>query len=126
LTADASLQRVIIAALPGVPAEIAGRPASEICSRDALARLVSDTADLPAAEPERLGDQLAELRSSPDAATRNLAGRTLRAYGARLGALLATLNIPPPPPSRKLHGLVVHTSSTGSASSEYGWAAACW
>jgi len=97
LTADASLQRVIIAALPGVPAEIAGRPASEICSRDALARLVSDTADLPAAEPERLGDQLAELRSSPDAATRDLPGRTLRAYGARLGALLATLKHPSAP-----------------------------
>lgn len=97
LTADASLQRVIIAALPGVPAEIAGRPASEICSRDALARLVFDTADLPAPAPERLGDQLAELRSSPDAATRNLAGRTLRAYGARLGALLATLKHPSTP-----------------------------
>jgi hypothetical protein len=94
LTADASLQRVIIAALPGVPAEIAGRPASEICSRDALARLVFDTADLPALDPRRLGDQLAELRSSPDAATRSLAGRALRTYGVRLGALLATLKHP--------------------------------
>jgi hypothetical protein len=94
LTADASLQKVVIAALPGVSADVAGRPASEVCSRDALARLVLDTTDLPAPEPDRLGDQLAELRSSPDAATRNLAARTLRAYGARLGALLATLKHP--------------------------------
>lgn len=91
LTSDASLQRVVIGALPGVPADIAARPASDVCSRDALARLVLDTPGLPAPEHDRLGDQLTELRSSPDAATRKLAGQVLRAYGSRLGALLATL-----------------------------------
>lgn len=91
LTGEASLQRVVIACLPGVPADIVGRPASEVCSRDALARLAFDTPGLPGPEPERLGDQLGELRSSRDASTRTLAGRVLRAYGVRLGALLATL-----------------------------------
>ncbi|MFN2505585.1 MAG: hypothetical protein ABR540_15375 [Acidimicrobiales bacterium] len=97
LTPDASLQRVVIGALPGVPADIAARPAADVCSRDALVRLVLDTVGLPAPEPERLGDQLTELRSSPDPETRKLAGRVLRAYGSRLGALLATLKHPGTP-----------------------------
>lgn len=97
LTADASLQRVVIAALRGVPPDIAGRPASEICSRDALAKLVLETGFLPAAEPDRLGDQLGELRSSPDPGTRDVAGRVLHGYGVRLGALLATLLHPGTP-----------------------------
>lgn len=101
LTSDASLQRVVIGALPGVPADIVARPASEVCARDALVRLVSDTPGLPAPEPERLGDQLAELRSSPDPATRKLAGQVLRAYGSRLGALLATLKHPATPTQQK-------------------------
>lgn len=97
LTSDASLQRVVIGALPGASADIAARPASDVCSRDALARLVLDTRGLPAPEHDRLGDQLTELRSSPDAATRKLAGQVLRAYGSRLGALLATLKHPATP-----------------------------
>ena len=97
LTSDASLQRVVIGALPGVPTDIAASPASDVCSRDALARLVLDTPGLPAPEPQRLGDQLTELRSSPDPATRKLASRVLRAYGSGLGALLATLKHPATP-----------------------------
>lgn len=97
LTSDASLQRVVIGAVPGVPADIVGRPASEVCSRHALERLVSDTPGLPAPEPERLADQLAGLRCSPDPATRELAGRVLRAFGCRLAALLATLKHPATP-----------------------------
>jgi hypothetical protein len=101
LTSDASLQRVVIGALPGVPADIAARRASDVCSRDALARLVLATPGLPTPEPERLGDQLTELRSSPDPATRKLAGRVLRAYGTRLGALLATLKHPATPAQQR-------------------------
>ena len=97
LTADASLQRVVIATLRGVPPDIAGRPASEVCSRDALARLVLESGLLPAAEPDRLGDQLGELRSSRDPVTRDVAGRVLHTYGVRLGALLATLLHPGTP-----------------------------
>jgi len=97
LTAEASLQRVVIASLRGVPTDIAGRRALGICSRDALAQLVVETGRLPAPEPGRLSDQLGELRSSPDPATRDRASRVLRAYGIRVGALLATLQHPGTP-----------------------------
>ena len=94
LTGEASLQRVVIAPSPGAPSDIAGRPASEVCSRDALVGLMLDAPGLPAAEPERLADQLGELRSSADDTLREIAGGVLRAYGVRLGALLATLKSP--------------------------------
>ena len=97
LTGDASLQRVVIGSSPGVPADIAGRPALEVCSRDALAGLVLETPGLPAPQPQRLADQLGELRSSTDSTISELAGGVLRAYGVRLGALLATLKSPCPP-----------------------------
>ena len=97
LTGEASLQRVVIAPWPGAPSDIAGRPASEVCSRDALVGLMLDAPGLPAAEPERLADQLGELRSSADDTLREIAGGVLRAYGVRLGALLATLKSPRTP-----------------------------
>ena len=97
MTGEASLQRVVIASSPGGPADIAGRPASEVCSRDALARLILDTPGLPAPQPELLADQLGELRSSAEGAVRDLPGGVLRAYGVRLGALLATLMDPDTP-----------------------------
>ncbi|MDQ3640025.1 MAG: hypothetical protein M3450_00820 [Actinomycetota bacterium] len=97
LTGEASLQRVVIASLPGGPTDIAGRPAAEVCSRDALAGLMLDTPGLPAPQPGRLADQLGELRSSAEDTVRELAGGVLRAYGVRLGALLATLMNPDTP-----------------------------
>ncbi|HEV2759136.1 MAG TPA: hypothetical protein VGV86_06160 [Acidimicrobiales bacterium] len=86
-----------MASVPGVPAAIVGRPASEVCSRDALAGLMLATAGLPVPQPERLADQLGELRSSADAKVGRLAAGVLRAYGVRLGALLATLKDPRTP-----------------------------
>jgi hypothetical protein len=97
LTREASLQRVVIAGLSGVPADIAGRPAWEICSRDALTELVVEAAGLPAPEPQRLSDQLGELRWSRDPEVGERARRVLHAYGVRLGALLATLKHPGTP-----------------------------
>lgn len=112
LTGEASLQRVVIASLPGVPADIAGTPASEVCSRDALAGLMLDTPGLPPPEPDRLADQLGELRSSAEGIVRDLAGGLLRAYGVRLGALLATLKDPGTPAqqgwSRARRGYLEH------------------
>jgi hypothetical protein len=97
LNADASINRVEIAALPGVPSDVAGRLAGDICSRDALADLVRHREHLPVPEPHRLADQLASLVESSDRRARTAARGVLEEFGRRLGGLIATLAHPTTP-----------------------------
>jgi hypothetical protein len=96
LTADASLNRLILNDVLGIPTGVAGQAASEVCSRNALLEL-GRGAGLSALEPARLGDQLAAFATSADITQRRAAAQVLEDFGARLGGLIATLRQPGTP-----------------------------
>src|SRR5438105_8339575 len=109
LTVEASLNRVTIGEMDGVPDGVAGRPAAETCSRNALAEMAKAAGILSAPDAARLADQLGALTTSPDREVRAGGGDLLQAFGSRLGALIATLRHPDTPahqgasPARRAH-----------------------
>ena len=94
LTADASLNQVVIGAAGGPG--VAGLRAGLTCSRDALLALAAGhgLAGLPA---DRLADGLASAVADPATHAGRAAAATLAEFGRRLGALIATLRDPATP-----------------------------
>jgi len=94
LTADASLNQVVIGAAGGPG--VAGQRAGLTCSRDALLALAAGhgLAGLPA---DRLADGLASAAADPATPAGRAAAATLAEFGRRLGALIATLRDPATP-----------------------------
>jgi hypothetical protein len=94
LTADASLNQVVIGAAGGPG--VAGLRAGLTCSRDALLALAAGhgLAGLPG---DRLADGLASAVADPATHAGRAAAATLAEFGRRLGALIATLRDPATP-----------------------------
>jgi len=91
LTAEASLNHVVLGSVaePG----LRGRLAQDACSRNALHALATEQG-LTSVRPGHLADDLAAAVASGDASTAHRAVATLRTFGVRLGALIATLRDP--------------------------------
>jgi|GEM_PF-6028950 len=96
LTADASLNDVVIGPAQGAPGDVAGRPARDVCSRNALLGM-AQAAGLIDLDPARLSDQLAASALSSKIAEGRASRGVLEAFGARLGALVVTLRDPATP-----------------------------
>ena len=94
LTADASLNKVVIGDF-GCPA-VAGMPAGQACSRDALLALAT-RCGLAGLRPDQLSDGIAAAAASRSTRAARAATAALVSYGHRLGALIATLRDPRTP-----------------------------
>jgi hypothetical protein len=92
LTADASLNRLVVAGLPGVPAALAGRQAYAILSVDAVAAVCADRG--VAAGRDSVADDLGAALRSGDPAARRAATDVAAELGSRLACVLATLHDP--------------------------------
>lgn len=90
LTADASLNRVVIADLDGVSLGVAGRRAGELCSRDGLLELARRRG-VGGVNSVGLADHMGALVSSGSRRSRTAAEQVLTEFGTRLAALIATL-----------------------------------
>ena len=91
LTAEASLNHVILGSM--AEPEARDRLAQDACSRNALHALATDHG-LTSVRHSHLADDLADASASGDATTAHRAVVTLRTFGTRLGALIATLRDP--------------------------------
>ena len=90
LTADASLNRVVISDLDDVGVNLAGRRAGDLCSRDGLLELARRR-EIAGVTSVGLADHLGALVSSGSRRSRVAAEQVLREFGTRLAALIATL-----------------------------------
>lgn len=94
LTADASLNQVIIGAAGGPG--VAGLRAGLTCSRDALLALAAGHG-LTGLRPDRLADGIAAAAADPATPAGRAAAAALSGYGRRLGALIGVLRDPATP-----------------------------
>jgi hypothetical protein len=94
LTADASLNQVVIGAAGGPG--VAGLRAGLTCSRDALLALAAGHG-LTGLRPDRLADGIAAAAADPATPAGRAAAATLSGYGRRLGALIGVLRDPATP-----------------------------
>jgi hypothetical protein len=92
LTTDASINRLVVAELPGVPARLAGRPALAILSADAVAALAAEHG-VPVRR-EAIADHLGAAMGAADPVTRAAAKAVTAEVGLRLACLLSTLRHP--------------------------------
>lgn len=88
LTAGASLNQVVIGDLASE--DISGKRAGDLCSRDALHELAV-AGGLDGVRPDRLSDDLGAALASRQSSIVQAATAALRAFGTRVGALIATL-----------------------------------
>jgi len=94
LTADASLNQVVIGAAGGPG--VAGLRAGLTCSRDALLALAAGYG-LTGLRPDRLADGIAAAAADPATPAGRAAAAALSGYGRRLGALIGVLRDPATP-----------------------------
>jgi len=92
LTTDASVNRLVIARSPGVPARLAGRHASAILSADAVAGIAGGSG--LAVSREAIADGLGAALRSGSERERRAAGAVAAEVALRLACLLATLRLP--------------------------------
>jgi hypothetical protein len=92
LTGDASVNRLVIAALAGVPAALVGRRAHDVLSADAVTALCADSGVV--VSRDSVADGLGARLRSPDAGVRRAAGAAVAEVGLRLACVLATLREP--------------------------------
>jgi hypothetical protein len=95
LTGDASLNRLVIAGRPGVPATLAGRVAFDILSVDAIAALC-EAEGVPVGL-DSVADDLGAALGSADPTARRAGTRVVAEFGRRLACVLATLRDPGTP-----------------------------
>jgi hypothetical protein len=113
----ASLNRRRIGALPGIAAEWIGQTGWELCSKQALVRLIhSPEFGLEPPSVPDLPGWLNELLSAPDGPACQAAKAVATRYGRRLGYLIASLILSP-------EGLTSPLSAWEAAYKEY-WRAA--
>jgi hypothetical protein len=98
LTADASVNRLVVAGLPGVPADLAGRQAYAILSVEAVAAVCA--ARGVAAGRDSVADDLGAALRSGDPAARRAATEVAAEVGSRLAYVLATLRAPTTAPAQ--------------------------
>jgi hypothetical protein len=92
LTTDASINRLIIAAVPGVPARLAGQQAYAILSADAVAMVAAGHGI--AVAREAIADDLSAALHAADPRERSAALAVAAEVGLRVASLLSTLHDP--------------------------------
>src|SRR5215472_2719980 len=92
LTTDASINRLVIAELPGVPARLAGRQAHAILSAEAIAAVAAERG--VAVRRVAIADDLGVAMHAADPRLRTAARAAATEVGLRLACLLSTLRDP--------------------------------
>jgi hypothetical protein len=92
LTADASINRLVIAEVPGVPVRLAGQQAHTILSAEAVATVAAGHGI--AVDREAIADDLGAALLAPDSGERSAALAVAAEVGLRLACLLSTLREP--------------------------------